>query len=911
MRGVTFVVRSLMALVVVGFIANCGDDPVSPDRADPAAPAIAFATASNGAGLSITTDKDDYAPGDTVWFTGAGWTPGDSVDIVLTDDPTLDSHSWAVGIGEDGGFRDSTYVVDINDLGVTFTLTATSRGNPGQTLTVTFTDGSLSLAAPTKPSGFQSFPVPSPFPAAGITFTAANSPTPAGAHTNVKLRIRAAGNLNPTPPTLQRELDITASLAVNSQASVVWDGNNGSATPLAEGLYGARVFSTQRNEQNNSDLDVLVDRTPPAISSPAVSLSPITSGTNTAITLTGTATDPIVAGVNANNYNVLSARYQLDGAPAAGTAMSPADGNFNGQAEGLTVTIPGATIAALNAGSHLFCMRATDASGNAGAFTITGNPNCATLEITSADAGAPTIDCTVPDQSIWYGANVTVNCTASDASGLANSADAAFSLSTSVSAGSETAAAQTTSHQVCDNLTNCATAGPYTFKVDRKDPTVSCAAADGAWHEANVSIACTASDGGSGLANIADATFNLSTSVADGTETANASTGTHIVADAVGNDVTAGPVAGNMIDRKDPAVSCGTADGAWHAADVSIACSASDGGSGLADAGDANFSLSTSVAAGTETANASTGTRSIADAVGNSATAGPVAGNKVDKKAPQFSCGVADGLWHATDVSIGCTATDGGSGLANASDDGSFNLSTNVPAGTEDANASTGTRAVADDAGNSATAGPIAGNKVDKKGPTVNLVCPASAVILGATEYANWTATDGGSGVATGASGSVLLATGTVGSKTATAAAGSAVDAVGNGSAAAECTYSVNYHFDGLFAPVDRPNTMNVSKAGQAIPLKWRLTDSQGNPVLNFSPAALGVAVTGLQCTVSTTLDQIEEYAGNSGLQNLGDGYYQFNWKTPPSYANSCKAIGLNLGEATARGPLAYFNFKK
>ena len=68
------------------------------------------------------------------------------------------------------------------------------------------------------------------------------------------------GNLNPTPPTLQRELFVTASLAVNSQASVVWDGNNGSATPLAEGLYGARVFSTQRSEQNNPDLDILVDR---------------------------------------------------------------------------------------------------------------------------------------------------------------------------------------------------------------------------------------------------------------------------------------------------------------------------------------------------------------------------------------------------------------------------------------------------------------------------------------------------------------------------------------------------------------------------------------------------------------------------------------------------------------------------
>jgi hypothetical protein len=739
MRGVTFVVRSLMALVVVGFIANCGDDPVSPDRADPAVPSIAFATASNGAGLSITTDKDDYAPGDTVWFTGAGWTPGDSVDIVLTDDPTLDSHNWTVGIDPDGGFRDSTYVVDVNDLGVTFTLTATSRGNPEQTLTVTFTDGSLSLAAPTKPSGFQSFPVPSPFPVAGITFTAANSPSPATAHTNVRLRIRAAGNLNPTLPTLHRELIVAATIAANNQASVAWDGNDGSAAPLAEGLYGVRVLSNSRAEQNNSDLDILVDRTPPAISDAAVSLSSVASGTNTAVTLTGTATDPTVSGVNANNYRILSAHYQLDGAPAGGAAMNATDGSFNGQIEGLSLTIPGATVAGLSVGSHLFCMRASDLAGNAGAFTIAGNLNCATLDITSADAGAPTIDCTVPDQSIWYGADVSVNCTASDASGLANSADAAFSLSTTVSAGSEDATAQTSSHQVCDNLNNCGTAGPYTFKVDKKDPTVSCAAADGVWHGDNVSIACTASDGGSGLANLADASFNLSTSVAGGTETAGASTGTHTVADAVGNDVTAGPVNGNMIDRKDPEVSCGSADGVWHAANVLIACGASDGGSGLANSADANFSLSTSVALGTETDNASTGTHSVADAVGNSATAGPVAGNKVDKKAPQFSCGVADGLWHATDVSIGCTATDGGSGLADGAD-GSFNLSTNVPAGTEDADASTGTRAVADDVGNSATAGPIAGNMIDKKGPTVNLVCPAAPVILGSTANANWTA---------------------------------------------------------------------------------------------------------------------------------------------------------------------------
>ena len=62
----------------------------------------------------------------------------------------------------------------------------------------------------------------------------------------------------------------------------------------------------------------------------------------------------------------------------------------------------------------------------------------------------------------------------------------------------------------------------------------------------------------------------------------------------------------------------------WHGANVSITCTASDGGSGLATSADATFTLSTNVASGTETANASTGTHTVADAVGNDVTAGPV-----------------------------------------------------------------------------------------------------------------------------------------------------------------------------------------------------------------------------------------------------------------------------------------------
>jgi hypothetical protein len=74
----------------------------------------------------------------------------------------------------------------------------------------------------------------------------------------------------------------------------------------------------------------------------------------------------------------------------------------------------------------------------------------------------------------------------------------------------------------------------------------------------------------------------------------------------------------------------------------------------------------------------------------------------------------------------------------------------------------------------------------------------------------------------------------------------------------------------------------------------------------------VNLKVVALTCSVTTYTDAIEEYAsGSSGLQNLGDRYYQFNWKSPTNYANTCKSLYLDFGEGSPRGPLAYFNFKK
>jgi hypothetical protein len=126
---------------------------------------------------------------------------------------------------------------------------------------------------------------------------------------------------------------------------------------------------------------------------------------------------------------------------------------------------------------------------------------------------------------------------------------------------------------------------------------------------------------------------------------------------------------------------------------------------------------------------------------------------------------------------------------------------------------------------------------------------------------------------------------------------------------ATECTAVNVYNFEGFASPVDN-SMLNVAKAGQSIPLKWRVTDANGIPVANLSAADMIVSVSSLACNLGATADAVEEYAsGSSGLQNLGDGYYQYNWKTPKSYKNSCKTMTLDIGDGMAH--TATFKFTK
>jgi len=136
-------------------------------------------------------------------------------------------------------------------------------------------------------------------------------------------------------------------------------------------------------------------------------------------------------------------------------------------------------------------------------------------------------------------------------------------------------------------------------------------------------------------------------------------------------------------------------------------------------------------------------------------------------------------------------------------------------------------------------------------------------------------------------------------------------DALGNVGDPACADFMVTYKFTGFFPPVEN-NAINYAKAGQAVPVKWRLTDANDDPI-DDPRSFVGLYSYSIKCDTlaGNPEDAVEEYAaGGSGLQYLGDGYWQFNWKTLKDYANQCRAMYLEFkGETTS--PTVNFKFKK
>ncbi len=364
--------------------------------------------------------------------------------------------------------------------------------------------------------------------------------------------------------------------------------------------------------------------------------------------------------------------------------------------------------------------------------------------VSAPDTTPPVVTCDPP--SGWHSANVTVDCTATDTgSGLADAADAKFTLHTALGVGVASDAAATDSRRVCDKVGNCSTAGPVAdVKIDPVAPEVSCDPAPAGWVAANVSVTCTAADPDSGLVSPADATFTLSTSVAAGDWSGAAAFAAHpAVCDAAGNCTKVPAPTPAHVDRAAPVVKCGAVPSGWHDTDPTVTCTAHDSGAGLARSTDTSFTVATGVGDANVDKAAETVARPVCDLAGNCTTAGPFGPIPVDRRAPVVDCTPRTGWQVGDKVSVACTASDDGAGLAHASDE-HFALTAAIAADKQGA-VSTGTHQVCDNAGNCATAGPETVQLDDA--PPVITCQPTPTQWEGDAVVVDCTASDAGSGI--------------------------------------------------------------------------------------------------------------------------------------------------------------------
>jgi hypothetical protein len=252
-------------------------------------------------------------------------------------------------------------------------------------------------------------------------------------------------------------------------------------------------------------------------------------------------------------------------------------------------------------------------------------------------------------------------------------------------------------------------------------------------------------------------------------------------------------------------------------------------------------------------------------------------------------------------VSIACTASDTGSGLANPAADASFNLTTSVAAGSEVSNASTDSRQVCDSAGNCATAGPVAGNMVDRKAPTVTCGTAPNFALNQPGSVVSATVSDGGSGPAA----SPITASATTSSAGAFSVSLTGRDNAGNQTTVA-CPYTVGFTFSGFLAPVNNAPTVNTGKAGRTYPVKWQLRDANGAFISALS-AVESITAKATSCAAFSTdgTDALETTAtgGTSLRYDSSANQYIYNWATG---AKGCYTLFLNL--AGGRTYTAFFN---
>jgi hypothetical protein len=191
----------------------------------------------------------------------------------------------------------------------------------------------------------------------------------------------------------------------------------------------------------------------------------------------------------------------------------------------------------------------------------------------------------------------------------------------------------------------------------------------------------------------------------------------------------------------------------------------------------------------------------------------------------------------------------------------------------------------------------------DTTDPTISVVSPVAGTetVQGAALSASFSCADesGGSGLAscvgTVANGAALD-TSVVGDKS---FAVTATDNAGN-TTTRTVAYRVTWPFSNFVGSVDPQPTLNATKAGGVVPVRFSLGGDRGLGIL-----AAGYPTSApIGCDLSAPVDLVEETASSPGANTLSydaaTGQYAYNWKTNKAWKNTCRQLTFKLADGAS-----------
>src|SRR5439155_6934399 len=105
--------------------------------------------APGSSGATVTTDKSDYMPGETVVISGSLWTPNQAVALHIDDSNNVSRWDASAMADGQGNISNSEFVIQPQDVGLAFTLIAT------QGVVTAWTQFTDVVGAGTAPNGDQ------------------------------------------------------------------------------------------------------------------------------------------------------------------------------------------------------------------------------------------------------------------------------------------------------------------------------------------------------------------------------------------------------------------------------------------------------------------------------------------------------------------------------------------------------------------------------------------------------------------------------------------------------------------------------------------------------------------------------------------------------------------------------------